>query len=261
MDKEQVNILIDQAINAMDPLGIGINCIAYVALIVALIALILVAAALLKAYLDNDTLKQNVRMIRELKMKIGEQEQKIARLSGHVEAVGMRQYQAEQVRPAAPEPRPAAIPQQPLRQESPEEQLRNRLNSFVQEYNALMSQRNNSMAARDAKRQFVQDNRLRGFDCVNYEARMNHPEQAPIFAENGNPAQAYFWALQLQGDQYAVVPNLKAYEGQVHQTGGMKEVFDSNYQAGSYAGIMVLKPAIFSGLSQLLQKGQLRLEK
>ena len=227
--------------------------------VMALGAIILAVIAWFCALRAEKKAGRNSQRINKLEQQLAQKERELAELREAMENVARSKSKPAEQSAAAPSIlRPAMMAEaEAAVQVTPQ----GRLQQFIQEYNDLMSQRDNSMAARDAKKAFVQKYQLRGFDCINYEDRMNHPELAPQFAEKANPAQASFWAVQVQGETYGVVPNLKAYEEQAHQTAGMKEVFDSNFQGGSYAGIKVLKPAFFAGLTQLIERGKLDLKK
>lgn len=227
--------------------------------VMALVVMILAVIALVGALRADKKAGRNSQRISKLEQQLAQKEQELAALREAIENVARSKSKPAEQPVAAPSilRTVAMAAAETAAQVTPQ----GRLLQFIQEYNDLMSQRDNSMAARDAKKAFVQKYQLRGFDCINFEARMNHPELPPQFAENANPAQASFWAMQAQGETYGVVPNLKAYEEQVHQTAGMKEVFDSNFQGGSYSGIKVLKPAFFAGLTQLMERGKLDLKK
>ena len=82
------------------------------------------------------------------------------------------------------------------------------------------------------------------FSCVNFDERMRVPGVAPVFADS---AAGDFWAVKTdRGDTFLVVPNaLMTYESQKHNTGGMREVFQSNYREGAYNQIEVVRPAFF----------------
>ena len=56
-----------------------------------------------------------------------------------------------------------------------------------------------------------------------------------------------YWAFKLSGDEFAVVPNpMNPCDEEMHEQGGMKEIFALNYQRGTYKKYSVKLPAIFT---------------
>lgn len=154
--------------------------------------------------------------------------------------------------PVAPQP---AAPPKPMT-------LEDEYAPFVAAYNDLM-QRVKSMgvAGQDAKKEFVSRFQVRAFSCVNYTERVNRPDLPPRFADASSALTGNFWAFPVRGDTFAVVPNIKTYEGQLHDTGGLKEAFISNFMPGkTFQSIYVVRPAIFGvGWASIVQQGELRL--
>lgn len=134
---------------------------------------------------------------------------------------------------------------------------------FVDAYNAIYAEGKSSFEMRRAREDFLRTFKVRAFGCVNYEARMENTALAPVFRDAPSPAEGNFWAMPVQGDKYAVLPNQKLnYEGQIHETGGMKEAFKSNFGGGTYAHIRAVKPAVFSangGAWTLCARGEILL--
>lgn len=132
---------------------------------------------------------------------------------------------------------------------------------FVEAYNSLMQRAKGmqGMEVKNARTGFISQFGVRAFKCVNFQSRVSHPELPPQFADE-SPVTGSFWAIPIQGDRYAVVPNLKTYEAQIHDTGGMKEAFHSNFIPGkTFNSIMVVRPAIFAAGWTLRELGELRL--
>lgn len=132
---------------------------------------------------------------------------------------------------------------------------------FVTRYNELPSE--GGITDRDARRQFLQALSVQGFSCANSEERMSNPKIASRYAAE-EVMRADYWAMQVKGDFYAVVPSAKLiYDSAHHAAGGMMEAFDSNFEVGhTYRQICVEKPAYFwkrGGCWSVAQKGRLRL--
>ena len=135
------------------------------------------------------------------------------------------------------------------------------IRDFVTRYNALPS--GGGIADRDARKTFLQDFSIQGFSCANYEERMSNPKVAPRY-EEAEVMRADYWAKQVKGDLYAVVPSAKlTYDSAHHVAGGMMEAFDSNFAPGhTYRQIRVETPAYFlkrGGCWSVAKKGRLRL--
>ena len=134
---------------------------------------------------------------------------------------------------------------------------------FVNEYNAIDVPGKSSYDIKNARDAYIKNFRITGFSCTNYEIRMNSPETAPQFRTDSSVVRASFWAFHVQETQYAVLPNQKQdYESQIHDAGGMKEAFQSNFAGGAYSHIKVLAPAIFSRSGDtwtLMKRGTLQL--
>lgn len=55
-----------------------------------------------------------------------------------------------------------------------------------------------------------------------------------------------YWAYRCKGEEYAVVPNpMNPCDEEIHEHGGMKEIFALNYTDGVYTKYFVKLPAIF----------------
>lgn len=114
----------------------------------------------------------------------------------------------------------------------------------------------------DIRENFAEKYQVRVFRCVNAEARMTNRELLPKFEES---MDGELWGISLQDGTLAVFPNLSTYESTIHFQGGMKELFVSNYNGGSYSQIQVKSPAIVTGDYQtknfdsdaIQQKGEL----
>lgn len=114
---------------------------------------------------------------------------------------------------------------------------------FVNDFNALSKL--SGYSARQARAKFLRGYKIIAFNCANVEERMNRPNLLPRFAESDSVASGDFWACEVEDDIFAVVPNLKTYTENHHAERAFGQVFESNYDSGSYSKILVERAAIF----------------
>ncbi len=128
------------------------------------------------------------------------------------------------------------------------------------DFNAMMDSlaTASGLGIRSIKDTFMSDHRAIAFKCVNFEERVNHPGIPPQFAQC-TPSESTLWGVPLSNDRMAVLPSLPAYEMTAHLQGGLKELFESGYRAGSYRNIKVEEPAIVSRDFKDIKKGVLKL--
>ena len=116
---------------------------------------------------------------------------------------------------------------------------------------------------RQARQNFIKNRNIRAFSCTNFSARLRDPVPPPIFGETNEISEGDYWAVKIQGNMFAVFPNVKNYSGNCHYERAMGDVFDSNFIQGNiYKIVSVEQPAIFAcdGMSwKLRKKGKLRL--
>lgn len=137
----------------------------------------------------------------------------------------------------------------------PEDKYKN----FIEDFKELSNQK--GFAAKDEAEKFVKKYNVRAFSCANVADRMNDPIPPPVFAE-APINNADFWAYEFESGVYAVVPRIKNYTTNYHSDRAVGEVFSSNFDKGNtYSKIFVKKPAIFKGMWNLQQKGELELSK
>ena len=74
---------------------------------------------------------------------------------------------------------------------------------------------------------------------------MNRPKLAPRFSEALSLASGDFWACNVEGNLFAVVPNLKTYTENHHAERAFGLVFESNFDGGTYSRIRVERAATF----------------
>lgn len=135
-------------------------------------------------------------------------------------------------KPPSPPPPPIVT-----NQIAPEEKF----TDFVKAFNSLANQ--GGYDAKKARDEFVQKYRVRAFNCINFEARMNDPIPPPVFGEATN---GEYWAIPFADNSFFVFPNVKIYSDNHHTARAMGEVFKSNFASGgTYSKITVEKPAVF----------------
>ncbi|MBR1806833.1 MAG: hypothetical protein IJ774_10690, partial [Selenomonadaceae bacterium] len=134
--------------------------------------------------------------------------------------------------------------------------------SFVTDFNAL--DKLSGFSSRQARMKFLARHKVRGFNCANVNERMNHPALEPKFAETSSPAGGDFWASAIDGNIFAVVPNLKTYTENHHAERAFGQVFESNFDGETYSRIRVDAAAIFELVGddwQLKRQGKIFLSK
>ena len=128
---------------------------------------------------------------------------------------------------------------------------------FLRDYNIWQS-KTDGFEKINARKDFIAKYKVRYFNCVNYNERMNQPKLPPIFEESS--ASGDYWAIQTAGNIFKVVPNVKSYNDNYHVARAMCEVFDSNFDSGNYSNIQLERAAEFTNSGQnwtLIRKGKL----
>ena len=74
---------------------------------------------------------------------------------------------------------------------------------------------------------------------------MNNPKLAPKFSEASSVASGDFWACNVDGNIFAVVPNLKTYTENHHAERTFGQIFESNFDGGTYSRLRVERAATF----------------
>ena len=115
--------------------------------------------------------------------------------------------------------------------------------NFVNNFNALAKL--SGFSARQAREKFLRRHKVRAFTCANVEERMNRPKVAPKFSETASTSSGDFWACAVEGNLFAVVPNLKTYTENHHAERAFGQIFESNFAGGSYSRLFVERAAIF----------------
>ena len=84
---------------------------------------------------------------------------------------------------------------------------------------------------------FVRDNNLK---LLTYGSSMTFRPAIDV-------KDSIYWAFKSSGNEYAVVPNpLNPCDEELHEFGGMREVYALNYQSGVYQKYIVKLPAILT---------------
>ncbi len=135
---------------------------------------------------------------------------------------------------------------------------------FVDDFNNLAASMDIPKAA-EACANFVQANKLHLLVCVepqNQTAGARNPVYAPV--DELDISNYWAWPVPGQDDAYVVVPNpLPEYDEKLHNEGGMKETFASNYETGTFHQIQVKLPARFQqqlGVWNIIQPGVIRVK-
>ena len=115
--------------------------------------------------------------------------------------------------------------------------------NFVNDFNAL--EKLSGFSSRRAREKFLSRHKVRAFACVNVDERMNRPTVAPKFLETSSAAGGDFWACAVDGNIFAVVPNLKTYTENHHAERAFGAVFESNFDGGTYSRLRVERAAVF----------------
>ena len=125
------------------------------------------------------------------------------------------------------------------------------------------AQRITPLAPQDPWMEFLEEfNKFAAF-CANPDARgllkkcekFIKDEKLKILTYGSNmtfrPAidakDSLYWAFRCQGEEYAIVPNpINPCDESFCELGGLKEIFETNYESGTYRKYFVKSPAIFT---------------
>ena len=134
---------------------------------------------------------------------------------------------------------------------------------FLADYNLLAASLDGPQG-QEACDRFFALHQLKGLICLDPAAQENG-KPAPKFVEVAQAAKSAYWALAIgEGDkQFAIVPNpVKGYTKNLHEKGGMKETFASNFEEKDAPRVQVKLPALFSheaGAWKITQPGIVKL--
>ena len=123
--------------------------------------------------------------------------------------------------------------------------------SFVNDFNAL--EKLSGFSGRRAREKFLRRYKVRAFTCANIDERMNNPKLEPRFSEVSSVPSGDFWACNIEGNLFAVVPNLKTYTENHHTERAFGLVFESDFDGGTYSRLRVERAAIFESVGDKWQ--------
>ena len=107
---------------------------------------------------------------------------------------------------------------------------------FIDEYNKLAEEMKKPGQLTKCEK-FVRNNKLR---ILTYGGALTFRPAIDV-KDSG------YWAFKCELDEYAIVPNpMNPCDEDLHDFGGMKEIFALNYQAGVYRKYFVKLPALFN---------------
>lgn len=136
--------------------------------------------------------------------------------------------------------------------------------NFIDDYNNLAVSMDIPKAA-EACANFVKSHKLHLLICVephNAESGRKTPLYAPV--EETELSNFWAWPVPGKEEDFVVVPNpLPEYDEKLHNRGGMKETFASNYETGTFHQIQVKLPAHFQqrlGSWSIVQPGVIRVK-
>ena len=107
---------------------------------------------------------------------------------------------------------------------------------FAEDYNELAKEMSKPGKLKRCER-FIRDNNLR---ILTYGGALTFRPAIDV-------KDSSYWAFKISGDEFAVVPNpMNPCDEDLHEHGGLKEIFALNYQSGIYNKYSVKLPAIFT---------------
>lgn len=204
----------------------------------------------------------SLQQVKEETARIPKLAAEVKSLAQQIEPLKKQLMQEEEIASAAISEAPPPLPQhggagvQPMDKKI--------WQAFVDDYNKLAKSMDVPKALEACER-FVQTKQLALLICLE-PAAMDGSVPMPKFAEVDGVGMASFWAWESteKDARYAVVPNLvHPYDKQLHEAGGMKETFASNFEGGVYSHMEVKLPAIFrkkDGRWLIEQPGLIRLQ-
>lgn len=118
---------------------------------------------------------------------------------------------------------------------------------FIDDYNSLAASMNVPRAD-EACEAFISNYKLQVLRLDAAQMQPGSGQDTPVFVPADDVKSSGYWAWPLPGAQnrFVVVPNpLHGYTKTLHEKGGMKETFASNYKTGNFKLISVKIPAVF----------------
>ena len=140
------------------------------------------------------------------------------------------------------------LPETPSEPEAPAQPMADEVvwKPFVDDFNHLANSMN-VPGAKEACGNFTKSKNIKMLICLDHAAQVDG-KPAPKFVAMESLEASNYWAFLLPKtvDRYAVVPNpLIPYEQKLHDEGGMKETFASNFGGSVSKKIEVKLPALF----------------
>ena len=107
--------------------------------------------------------------------------------------------------------------------------------NFIKEYNEFAEALASPGQLKKCEK-FVRDNKLK---ILTYGSAMTFRPAIDV-------KDSIYWAFKGSGNEFAIVPNpMNPCDEELHEYGGMKEIYALNYQGGVYHKYFVKLPAIF----------------
>lgn len=108
--------------------------------------------------------------------------------------------------------------------------------NFIDDYNKLAAEMQNPGQLMKCEK-FVRNNKLR---ILTYGGSLTFRPAIDV-------KDSDYWAFKCELDEYAIVPNpMNPCDEELHEHGGLKEIFALNYQNGVYRKYFVKLPALFN---------------
>lgn len=108
--------------------------------------------------------------------------------------------------------------------------------NFIDDYNKLAAEMQNPGQLMKCEK-FVRNNKLR---ILTYGGALTFRPAIDV-------KDSDYWAFKCELDEYAIVPNpMNPCDEELHEHGGLKEIFALNYQNGVYRKYFVKLPALFN---------------
>ena len=118
---------------------------------------------------------------------------------------------------------------------------------FLADYNLLAASIDTPQTSQEACDRFFALQNLKGLICLDPAAQVDG-KAAPKFVEVAQAEKSAYWAYAFdEGKMFAIVPNpVKGYTKNLHEKGGMKETFASDFDDKDVPRVQVKLPALFT---------------
>ena len=131
------------------------------------------------------------------------------------------------------------------------------LDRITDDFNKMMSEADkidtlNFMLLRS---KFISSYHVRTFKCVNYEERVNRPDEPPIF-KPCPVSEATLWRIPLSNSSFALLPAKLEYDKAVHVQGGLNDLFHSNFSNDTHQNIRLIRPAVVNSDFKITLQGE-----